>query len=287
MGSGPGGLEAAKASATLGHKVVLIEKSESIGGQFTIIVKRGGRTVYSNAQSLCYTNAIQRLLVNPEVFENYEVFFSTSNVTIVPDKFRLNDYILDTFNSEKVSVVKAIDSIKFIKDFTVTNLINTQHIVIAAEDQTVICGIQSVIPFKCKAGDLVILEVSANFDPVTNELIGSGEFTTDSYGGSCVIQHNLAAENIISGNDILLLHPTSGNLTVPAIITEYPSVGMTKKYRVNCEIPKDFPLAGIRVLNYAENTNYAIELTFDNPITISEGASTVIPTSFTLDLLLS
>ncbi len=46
IGSGPGGLEAAKASANLGHNVVLIEKSDSIGGQLKIAAEIPGKSEF-------------------------------------------------------------------------------------------------------------------------------------------------------------------------------------------------------------------------------------------------
>ncbi|MBM9502337.1 NADPH-dependent 2,4-dienoyl-CoA reductase [Leptospira sp. 201903071] len=46
IGSGPGGLEAARASASLGHKVILIEKSNELGGQFNLASNIPGKSEF-------------------------------------------------------------------------------------------------------------------------------------------------------------------------------------------------------------------------------------------------
>ncbi|MCE9499188.1 MAG: NADPH-dependent 2,4-dienoyl-CoA reductase, partial [Leptospira sp.] len=46
IGSGPGGLEAARASASFGHKVILIEKAKEIGGQFQLASNIPGKSEF-------------------------------------------------------------------------------------------------------------------------------------------------------------------------------------------------------------------------------------------------
>lgn len=46
IGSGPGGLEAARASASLGHEVILLEKSDQIGGQFLLASNIPGKSEF-------------------------------------------------------------------------------------------------------------------------------------------------------------------------------------------------------------------------------------------------
>ncbi|TGM15573.1 NADPH-dependent 2,4-dienoyl-CoA reductase [Leptospira selangorensis] len=46
IGSGPGGLEAARASASLGHEVILLEKSEQLGGQFQLASNIPGKSEF-------------------------------------------------------------------------------------------------------------------------------------------------------------------------------------------------------------------------------------------------
>lgn len=46
IGSGPGGLEAARASAKLGHKVTLLEKGSQIGGQFQLASNIPGKSEF-------------------------------------------------------------------------------------------------------------------------------------------------------------------------------------------------------------------------------------------------
>ncbi|TGL63416.1 FAD-dependent oxidoreductase [Leptospira sarikeiensis] len=46
IGSGPGGLEAARASASLGHEVVLFEKSDQLGGQFLLASNIPGKSEF-------------------------------------------------------------------------------------------------------------------------------------------------------------------------------------------------------------------------------------------------
>ncbi|RHX88816.1 FAD-dependent oxidoreductase [Leptospira stimsonii] len=46
IGSGPGGLEAARASASLGHKVILMEKSDQLGGQFNLASNIPGKSEF-------------------------------------------------------------------------------------------------------------------------------------------------------------------------------------------------------------------------------------------------
>ncbi|EIE02315.1 FAD-dependent oxidoreductase [Leptospira licerasiae] len=46
IGSGPGGLEAARASASLGHKVILLEKADQLGGQFLLASNIPGKSEF-------------------------------------------------------------------------------------------------------------------------------------------------------------------------------------------------------------------------------------------------
>ena len=46
IGTGPAGLEAARASAVLGHKVILLEKSDKLGGQFQLASHIPGKTEF-------------------------------------------------------------------------------------------------------------------------------------------------------------------------------------------------------------------------------------------------
>ncbi|HMX34629.1 MAG TPA: FAD-dependent oxidoreductase [Leptospiraceae bacterium] len=46
IGSGPGGLEAARASASLGHKVILLEKGSELGGQFQLASHIPGKSEF-------------------------------------------------------------------------------------------------------------------------------------------------------------------------------------------------------------------------------------------------
>lgn len=46
IGSGPGGLEAARASASLGHEVILLEKADQLGGQFQLASNIPGKSEF-------------------------------------------------------------------------------------------------------------------------------------------------------------------------------------------------------------------------------------------------
>ncbi|MEI1277819.1 NADPH-dependent 2,4-dienoyl-CoA reductase [Leptospira venezuelensis] len=46
IGSGPGGLEAARASASFGHEVILLEKSDQLGGQFQLASNIPGKSEF-------------------------------------------------------------------------------------------------------------------------------------------------------------------------------------------------------------------------------------------------
>lgn len=259
--------------------------TKPLPGVFSIYVTREGKSVYSNVQSVCYTNAIKNYLINNHIFSSYNLRASNSDITITPNLTLLEDYYAP--NSVLVPLDHAgfSEALTFTKEFTVTNPINTKHLLVES-DGVVICGIQSVIPFAIKTGDFVKINIELNHPEQPTEIVGTGTYTSDVGEGSCILQHNLAAENIIPGNKILLLHSTDEATEVPAIITEYPSSNnATKKFRINCQMPKDYLLAGLRVLNYAEDTTNAVELSFDLPIHISDGEADEVSISFTIDLL--
>ncbi len=96
VGSGPGGLEAARACAKLGHRVTLLEKSSSLGGQFQIAAEIPGKSEFKETiryfenelpalgvEILLHTEGTSKLL---ESLNADQVIFATG---VTPRKFQI------------------------------------------------------------------------------------------------------------------------------------------------------------------------------------------------------
>ncbi len=72
IGSGPGGLEAARASASLGHKVILLEKADRLGGQFQLASNIPGKSEFKETIRF-FTNELPALGVDIRLNTNCDL----------------------------------------------------------------------------------------------------------------------------------------------------------------------------------------------------------------------